>query len=139
MISGRVDAMAKRAKNPDDTLGGRDPLLVAVGTRILAARRLLKLSQAELGLKAGVTGHTVFQAENGLQNITLKTLAGLASALGVEVKSLLPDDDTGVGSPPAEIASALATELGRAVMLTKRIEALLEAFKGNPVAEPSST
>ena len=122
--------MAKRAKTLDDTPDERDPLLIEVGARIFEGRRSLKLSQTQLGSLAGVGLQTVFQAENGSQNVTLKTLSRLASALGVGLKDLLPNSPDQKTPDPSQIAEALVAELGRAVMLSKRLAMLMAAFEG---------
>jgi transcriptional regulator with XRE-family HTH domain len=123
--------MAKRARNPDK-VAAKDPLLEAIGSRILDARRELRLSQDQLAEKAGMTHSSVYQAENGLQNLTVLSLKKLADALEVGLKALLPDEDVVTDPDPvSRIARELTTELGRAVMLTKRLEgvaATLEAL-----------
>ena len=126
--------MARRARNPDDVSAEKDPLLVAIGTRILDARREARLSQDQLAEKASLTHTSVFQAENGLQNLTVKSLNNLAKALGVRVRELLPDDDIATDpDPTSRVAKALTMELGRVMMLTKRLEDLAAALEAlNP-------
>jgi len=123
--------MAKRAKPPSKAPVEKDPLLLAIGTRVLEARRELRLSQGELAKKAGITASSVFAAEKGAQNLTIKSLERLATALEVRIKDLLPDaEPTADPDPASQVAKALIEELGRTVMLAKRIgdlAAVLEA------------
>ena len=52
-------------------------------------RKHAKLSQEDLGLKIGADQAYISRIEAGQLNPTIETLAELASALGVEVGSLL--------------------------------------------------
>ena len=63
-----------------------------VGSRIRRLREARGLSQAALARKAGVTRLTVIRIEMDHQSPTLASLAGLARALGVKLRALIPDD-----------------------------------------------
>ena len=124
--------MAKRAKNPAGGPDDLDPLLVAVGARIYEVRRELKLSQTQLAERADVAIQTVFQAESGSQNVSLKTLGRLAAALGLVVRDLLPESSVVTDPWFVEIAQALTLELGRATMLSQRLGTLIAEIEAEP-------
>ena len=109
----------------------KDPMLVAVGSKISTARRKLGLSQMQLAESSGTQVSTVFSAENGAQNLSLRTLQKLADALKMDMRELLP------GDPPASsvtapmlrmIAESLSTtlkELGRGTLLLQQLHDLV--------------
>ena len=66
-----------------------DVIVRRVGASVRAARRSAKMSQRLLAEQTGMTVQHLQRIEYGRQNITLKTLARLARALGVSPASLL--------------------------------------------------
>ena len=110
----------------------KDPLLVAVGTRIAAARRKLNLSQLQLAEVSGTQVSTVFSAENGAQNLSLKTLQKIADALKVDMRDLLPGgplSNSLTGPMMQMVAESLSTtlrELGRGTLLLQQLQDLVE-------------
>lgn len=76
-----------------------------VGRRICAARkqRNPSLTQDELARRVGLTRTSITNVEKGRQKCLLHTLADIASALQVEVSSLVPN----VTAPPADLDDAL--------------------------------
>ena len=109
----------------------KDPMLVAVGSKIGTARRKLGLSQMQLAECSGTQVSTVFSAENGAQNLSLKTLQKLADALKVDMRELLPGGPltTSVTAPMLRmIAESLSTtlkELGRGTLLLQQVHDLV--------------
>jgi DNA-binding transcriptional regulator YiaG len=67
---------------------------LAVGRRIHELRRKVGLTQEELAVSLRVGWRYVSRAERGEENLTLETLARVANALGVRVKSLLNEPRT---------------------------------------------
>jgi transcriptional regulator with XRE-family HTH domain len=65
-----------------------DVLIRDVGARIAELRRLRGWTQAALAARVGVSDKYLQRVEAGLENLTLRTLAGFANTLGVEVPSL---------------------------------------------------
>lgn len=61
----------------------------AVGGRIRALRVERDLTQGECAQKAGMTEQHVWRIEAGRQNVSLRSLARLAVALGVPMSTLL--------------------------------------------------
>jgi len=58
--------------------------------RLVYLRQMARLSQRQLALLSGVSQHTISSLEQGRENNpTLKTLVGLAGALGVQVETLI--------------------------------------------------
>lgn len=76
--------MAKEVMSDDD-----EPLLLLVGSRIRALRRRAKLKQSEVAKSIGTGQSYIVGVEAGEQNITLKTLARIATTLGVTPAFLL--------------------------------------------------
>ena len=56
-----------------------------LGRAVRDARRTLKLSQTELGLRVGLTQVTVSRIERGAGRATLDTLLRVLAALGLEL------------------------------------------------------
>ncbi len=92
-------------------LDASDQLLRDVGARVAELRRAKGLTQSELATQLGSSDKHLQRVEGGQENLTLRTLSGLALALGVPVASLFrpplatvrrrgrPARDA-VGSPP---------------------------------------
>ena len=83
--------MAKEPNAAGDKPAEQDPLLSILAARVRELRRAKKLTQSELGAAIGSNQGYMFGVEAGDANITLKTLARLADALGVEPGDLLSD------------------------------------------------
>lgn len=66
-----------------------DKILVKFGQRIRELRHALGLSQEELAERAGVHRTYVGMIERGEKNITLKSLAKIAKALGISMDFLM--------------------------------------------------
>lgn len=60
-----------------------------VGRNVRRLREALKLSQEELGFRAGIDRTYVSGVERGVRNPTVTVLAKLAAALGSEPERLL--------------------------------------------------
>ena len=56
-----------------------------LGVALRRQRRQLGLTQAELGVRAGIRQGTVSQVENGLETAKLRTLMDLLRALDLEL------------------------------------------------------
>src|SRR5262245_6396638 len=79
-----------------------------LGRRVRALRTLRKLTQEELGEKAGVSGKFVGQVERGAGNPSLRVLARIAAALGVELWELLRFEESRPEGTPRNAARAFA-------------------------------
>ena len=60
------------------------PLRARLGLRVAEQRRLLKLTQAALAEKVGVTTNYIARIEGGHENLTLDSLEKLAKHLTVD-------------------------------------------------------
>ncbi len=85
----------------------QEPLLVLVGTRIKAARLRAKLKQSDVAAAIGTGQSYIVGVEAGETNITLRTLARVAAALGVSPMALLVDVE-----PAAGVGEGTAAQLG---------------------------
>ncbi|HUZ64405.1 MAG TPA: helix-turn-helix transcriptional regulator [Acetobacteraceae bacterium] len=82
-------------------MGDRDELLEAVGARLREARLKAGMTQGQLAEKVGTSQSYVYLAETGGQNLTLKALHRLATALGSGLRDLLPAE---VDAPVSDAA-----------------------------------
>jgi transcriptional regulator with XRE-family HTH domain len=86
--------MGKRPHDADENSPEYEEVARTVGSQIRKARQQAGLTQAQLGAKAGLTQSYIFEMEAGGANITLKTLAKMASVLGMDARDLLPESRT---------------------------------------------
>lgn len=63
-----------------------------VGTRVRELRTSQRLTQEQLGERAGLSYKFIGEVERGFANPTIETLAGIARALGVTVVDLVTVD-----------------------------------------------
>jgi len=66
-----------------------DVLLHKIGLRILRRRQELGLTQQQVADKLSMAATNIVRIEHGKQNLTIRTLAKLADALGVTVAELI--------------------------------------------------
>lgn len=66
----------------------------AVGERIRAERKKLKITQDELASQVGLTRTSITNLEKGKQKLLLHTLVQIADYLGTSPARLLPSRDT---------------------------------------------
>ena len=104
------------AKSEEHSSDHAVEVLKAVGNRIREARSRAGLTQKDLGAKAGHTQSYIYEVETGRTNVTLRTLANLADALGMEVRDLFQEGR----SAPLSV-----TGLERLLEVWGRIAALL--------------
>lgn len=137
--------MAKGVAPTEEASGGDgDPLLAHVGERIRAARKRARLRQSDLAQAIGTHQSYIVGVEAGEQNITLKTLARVATALGVTPMTLLLEGelalaaDTGKLDQFGELLRAAMQETDRVADLLRRAYALVSARTGNPRSTPSA-
>lgn len=62
--------------------------LETFGSRVRDLRRILRISQEELGFRAHLSKNYISDVERGRRNVSLKTIYALAKGLGVEVEDL---------------------------------------------------
>jgi transcriptional regulator with XRE-family HTH domain len=120
------------------------PATVAVlfGRRLRGLRTLRRLTQEELGEKAGVSGKFIGQIERGSGNPSLKNLARLGQALGVELSDLLRLEELRPEGAARNATRALAAAEKISVYLARRpaVEVeralrILEAALGTDTAD----
>jgi transcriptional regulator with XRE-family HTH domain len=70
------------------------PDYVAIfGRNVRAARQQAKLKQVEVAERIGVGQQRLALIEGGKQNVTLRTMASLAEALGCDLPTMLVEQD----------------------------------------------
>jgi transcriptional regulator with XRE-family HTH domain len=77
-----------------------DQLIRDVGLRILELRQRLGISLSECAQNLGVSYQNLQRMERGEQNLTLRTMARVANALGVRVIDLLEAPGSGLPRMP---------------------------------------
>jgi ribosome-binding protein aMBF1 (putative translation factor) len=86
-------AESKPASRTDTLAANTDeapsPLQILFGENLRTARLIVGLSQAELAARSGLTQQYLSKVETGHKNVTLRTMAALAEAVGREVSVLL--------------------------------------------------
>jgi transcriptional regulator with XRE-family HTH domain len=102
--------MSKGPSIPGEVANDQEPLLALVGARIRATRQRAKLKQSDVARSIGTKQSYIVGVEAGEQNITLKTLARVAAALGVSPVSLLLEAelDTPIETAAAQLSRLLA-------------------------------
>jgi transcriptional regulator with XRE-family HTH domain len=71
-----------------------DQVIASVGRRVGEIRSERSLTQAALAERLDLALQNLQRIEQGRQNLTLRTLASIANALGVEVRALLEPPTT---------------------------------------------
>lgn len=66
-----------------------DNLVLRIGRRIAALRKEKGLTQAQLAERLAIVQKNVHRLESGTQNLTLRTIAKIAHAIGVEIDDVL--------------------------------------------------
>jgi transcriptional regulator with XRE-family HTH domain len=100
------------------------PLLF--GRRLRGLRTLRKLTQEQLGEKAGVSGKFIGQIERGAGNPSLKNLARLSQALSVELPDLLRFEELRPEGAARNASRGLAAAERISVYLARRPAAEVE-------------
>lgn len=112
---------------PNSAADELDNILAHIGATVAARRLEMKLTQEQLALRAGCASATVHLVENARRNVTFRSLASLAHALGLRIVDLLPISQA--NQPPRQqhqSSSELMTDLKSAQEALKRIEQLLQ-------------
>lgn len=74
-----------------------DLLLRRVGLRVSKHRRELGLTQRQFGERIAMNQSNIALIEQGLQNLTVRTLVKLAAELGMTVSELFAEDPREAG------------------------------------------
>jgi transcriptional regulator with XRE-family HTH domain len=85
---------------------GPDPVDRAIGARLRARRKSMKLSQTELANRIGVSFQQVQKYERGANRVAGSTLVAIAAALEVTVGWLVGEE--GAGDAEDDVLAALA-------------------------------
>lgn len=104
------------ANLPKPRIRGPDPIDVAVGEKIKIRRRLLAISQSELGKALGVSFQQIQKYEKGTNRIGASRLQHIAAVLHVQPAYFFPDGGADTGRVPeldAELSRFIASDDGR--------------------------
>ena len=67
----------------------RDELLFKIGQSVRYLRNKKGISQAELAFRANLNMNSISTLERGINNVKIKTLYNIASALDVNIEEIL--------------------------------------------------
>lgn len=81
--------------------------LIAIGNHLLAARKRLGLTQAEVAEQAGVSGRTYADIERGTVNMRVETLIRICNSLNVTPDMILIGESPSMAATQAELMEHL--------------------------------
>lgn len=82
--------------------------MMTIGNRLLAARKRLGMTQAEVAERAGLSDRTYADIERGNANMRVETLLRICQALGVAPDDLLVERDTAPALSESELIQRLS-------------------------------
>jgi transcriptional regulator with XRE-family HTH domain len=107
---------AKRNRRASRTpLDELNPTLVHLGRVVRQARKAKDMTQMQVARICGFNSAAIFMVEAGRQNMTIKSLMAVASALGLQVGDLFPRSTPRTGEKLKEVAELLADMKSRVV------------------------
>lgn len=124
----------KSSGGPDDTPRQRvrdkpiedvDPTLIFMGQTINKLRKKMDWTQSELAAKSGTNGATIFLAESGKHNMTIRVIMQIAKALNVEVGDFYPRTTVQTGARLSEVAEVLTDATARIAIQLRTISRLV--------------
>ena len=130
--------MVREVKSADNDADDDEPLLLLVGARIRTLRRRAKLKQSEVAKSIGTGQSYVVGVEAGEQNITLKTLARIATALGVAPAVLLLEGEMALAADEGGF-DKFGALLRMAMQESDRISGLLQQMYSLTSTQTTST
>ncbi|MEO5589135.1 MAG: helix-turn-helix domain-containing protein [Gemmatimonadaceae bacterium] len=86
------------SKSPDNPAVTRPPP-TAIGRVLMATRRALGMSQAELAGQIGVTRQSVIAMEKGSPGLSIGTILRALGVLGLTIEVKSPDDEAPLARP----------------------------------------
>ena len=117
----RVEAQVSSSASDEEL----DALLIEVGQKISSLRRHRDLTQQQLARKAGCSTNTVIAVENGKRNVTVRNLAMISAAVGVQLGDLLPQTTTSSQQDKSTALAKLSEEVGIANGAIERIRGII--------------
>lgn len=105
-----------------------DPLLKAMGTRMMAARKKAGYTQEQLGELTGLSIKMISAAENGHKAMRPENIIKISESLGISTDYLLKGEDSLIASlaETARLASLTAKQRG---VLQRIVEDFLSMFE----------
>ena len=103
--------MAKEAKETASRDEDIEEIVRTVAERLAAARKARGLTQKQLGELADMTQQRVFELEQGVGNLTIRTLGKMAKILNIDVHTLFagsgPSVDYGLANSMTKLMKML--------------------------------
>jgi len=105
-----------------------DPLLKAIGTRMMAARKKADYTQEQLGELTGLSIKMISAAENGHKAMRPENIIKISECLGISTDYLLKGEDSLIASLTETARLEVLTPKQRSA-LQRMIEDFLSAFE----------
>jgi transcriptional regulator with XRE-family HTH domain len=105
------------------------PTLLRIGQTIKKTRKELGLTQTQLAERCRFNPGAVFMAEAGRQNMTIKTLMTLSTALGLEIGDLFPRTTPNTSAKLEEVADSIGVLKGRVLMQLQTLDRLASQLR----------
>ncbi len=90
-----------------------------LGERIKAARKAVKMTQAELAKKVGLATGTIQQYELGKRQPRYEQIANIADTLGVKAYTLIWGDGEHETAPWVDVLAGQLQQIGSGLLLSK--------------------
>jgi transcriptional regulator with XRE-family HTH domain len=116
-----------------------DALLIEVGQKISCLRRHRDLTQQQLARRAGCGTNTVIAVENGKRNVTVRNLAMISAAIGVQLGDLLPQSTLSGEQTMSAALAKLSEEFRIANGAFERIKGIIADLEATFPREPESS
>jgi transcriptional regulator with XRE-family HTH domain len=116
----------RASRTPLDQL---NPTLVHLGTVVRRARKAKDMTQMQLARICGFNSAAIFMVEAGRQNMTIKSLMAVASALGLEVGDLFPRSTPRTGEKLKEVAELIVDMKSRVVTQLSLLDRLAKELR----------
>ena len=78
-----------------------------IGNQIAVIRQMRKMTQTELSIQANCSYQTICRLENGKQTPKEETLKNIASALGIPLSAIKPEETDPYGTVPADLVQII--------------------------------
>jgi transcriptional regulator with XRE-family HTH domain len=129
-VSAAAEPEVKRSHRASRTpLDQLNPTLVHLGRVVRQARKAKDLTQLQVARICGFNSAAIFMVEAGRQNMTIKSLMAVASALDLEVGDLFPRSTPRTGEKLKEVAELLVDTKSRVVTQLSLLDRLAKELR----------
>jgi transcriptional regulator with XRE-family HTH domain len=105
------------------------PTLIALGQIVRATRKAKGMTQLQLAQRCGYNAAAIFMVEAGRQNMTVKSLMTVATALDLGISDLFPRDTPHMSAKLLAAADAMGDIKGRVVAHLQLLDRLADDLR----------